>query len=624
MDLSRIRLRWNRSSVWGQAFEEAWRLQRDFYWAEDMAGLDWQGVYDRYRPLVERLGSHDDLVDLLWELHGELGTSHAYVMPAPVTEPGAGKQGLLGADLVRTYAGWAVHKILAGESSDPLALSPLTAPGAAVQPGDVIAAVDGIPVDPLAGPAPLLVGAAGKTVELTIVNGTGSPEAGLQPADCGDPDPRRGAASVPELGRRQPPQRPRRVERTSGYLHIPDMVARGWAQLHRDLDVETAKDGLVIDVRRNRGGHTSQLVAELIGRKVSAWSLARGEQPGTYPAHAPRGPVVVLTDEYAGSDGDIITQVSKLRGIGPVIGTRTWGGVVGIDAKFALADGTGVTQPRYGCWFTQGVGWGVENYGVEPDIEVPFPPHAYGAGEDPQLEHGVGILKEMLGEVRPTSRRPAPATLCFAPGRCRRGRRTCADLRQREPGLNVKNPGASEMCRGSSACQVLAGQGGVKRDAGHRRQGAGYRTVLLGAGGQALEIILADAGHGSVDGQADLGDAGPRDEVHRRRGLDALRGGAVFLEHVAELHRVAGGMGGSQKLFGAGLSFGLLRPCLPGDIVGADSGRFESRLATAGEEIALPFGARRTCCSHVSSLVEVLCCVPCRTGRMRPVPSFSY
>lgn len=406
VDLGRIRVALDPLKVWGQAFEEAWRLQRDFYWAEDMAGLDWQGVYDRYRPLVERLGSHDDLVDLLWELHGELGTSHAYVMPAPVAEPGAGKQGLLGADLIRTDAGWTVQKILAGESSDPLAQSPLAAPGAAVQPGDVIAAVDGNPVDPLTGPAPLLVGAAGKTVELTIVNGAGSKEAGLQ----------RRIAVIPireeeRLRYQNWVAGNRRTVREAsggrfGYLHIPDMVARGWAQLHRDLDVETAKDGLVIDVRRNRGGHTSQLVAELIGRKVNAWSLARGEQPGTYPAHAPRGPVVVLTDEYAGSDGDIITQVSKLRGIGPVVGTRTWGGVVGIDAKFSLADGTGVTQPRYAFWFTQGVGWGVENHGVEPDIEVPFPPHAYGAGEDPQLEHGVGILKEMLGEL-PTDQPPA-------------------------------------------------------------------------------------------------------------------------------------------------------------------------------------------------------------------------
>jgi tricorn protease len=183
------------------------------------------------------------------------------------------------------------------------------------------------------------------------------------------------------------------------------MMANGWAQLHRDLDTETALDGLIVDVRRNRGGHTSQLVAELIGRKVTGWSMPRGEKPRTYPHHAPRGPVIILTDEFAGSDGDIITQVSKLRGIGPVIGTRTWGGVVGIDNRFALADGTGVTQPRYATWFAGGVGWGVENFGVTPDIEVTFPPHAYAAGTDPQLEYGIGALKEMIQEL-PTDRPP--------------------------------------------------------------------------------------------------------------------------------------------------------------------------------------------------------------------------
>ena len=373
-----------------------------------MGGLDWEQVYRRYRPLVDRLGSHDDLVDLLWELHGELGTSHAYVTPAPAAEAGAGKQGLLGADLASTPAGWAVQRILAGESSDPLARSPLAAPGAGVKPGDFVAAIDGVPVDCRRGPAPLLSGAAGKTVELTIVHGPDSAEPGRQRRIAVVPisDEERLRYQNWVAGNRRIVQEA--SEGRFGYLHIPDMVARGWSQLHRDLDVETARDALIIDVRSNRGGHTSQLVAELIGRRVTAWNLARGEQPGTYPAHAPRGPVIMLTDEYAGSDGDIITQVAKLRGIGPVVGTRTWGGVVGIDGRFSLVDGTGVTQPRYAFWFTQGVGWSVENYGVEPDIEVPFPPHAYAAGEDPQLEHGVGILKEMLQEL-PTDRPPALA-----------------------------------------------------------------------------------------------------------------------------------------------------------------------------------------------------------------------
>ncbi|MHA7154972.1 S41 family peptidase [Arthrobacter sp. TMN-50] len=402
VDLGRIRVLLDPVSVWRQAFDETWRLQRDFFWADDMGGLDWPAIRERYRPLVERLGSHDDLVDVLWEVHGELGTSHAYVTPMLIGEPGTGAQGFLGAELAPSADGWVVERIFAGESSDPQAVSPLTAPGVAVAVGDIIAAVDGVPVPLAHGPAVLLTGAAGKTVELTVVRQTGTD------TDDGGSSVRR-VAVVPlrseERLRYQNWVNANRAivhqasEGAFGYLHVPDMVARGWAQLHRDLDRETARDGLIVDVRRNRGGHTSQLVAELIGRKVTAWSFPRGEQPGTYPAHAPRGPVVILTDEFAGSDGDIITQVAKLRGIGPVIGTRTWGGVVGIDGRFSLADGTAVTQPRYAFWMTGGVGWGVENYGVDPDIEVPFPPHAYAAGEDPQLEQGVAILREMISEL---------------------------------------------------------------------------------------------------------------------------------------------------------------------------------------------------------------------------------
>ena len=407
VDLGRIRVMMDPVSVWGQAFDEAWRLQRDFFWAEDMAGQDWESIHKRYRPLVDRLGSHDDLVDLLWELHGELGTSHAYVRPAMVTENGSNGQGRLGADLALTPAGWEITRILAGESSDPLATSPLTRPGAAAMAGDVLLAIDGVPLSGTVTPAMQLVGAAGRAVELTLRNGAGhGTEAGKQRRIAVVPvkDEERLRYQEWVAGNR------RTVREASGgrygYLHIPDMMANGWAQLHRDLDTETALDGLIVDVRRNRGGHTSQLVAELIGRKVTGWSMPRGERPRTYPHHAPRGPVIILADEFAGSDGDIITQVSKLRGIGPVIGTRTWGGVVGIDNRFSLADGTGVTQPRYATWFGGGVGWSVENYGVDPDIEVTYPPHAYAAGRDPQLEYGIGALREMIEEL-PTDRPPA-------------------------------------------------------------------------------------------------------------------------------------------------------------------------------------------------------------------------
>jgi tricorn protease len=406
VDLERIRVRLDPGAVWSQAFEEAWRLQRDFFWTEDMAGADWDEVRDRYRPIVDRLGSHDDLVDLIWELHGELGTSHAYVTPPAVTEPGAGGQGRLGAEF-DFDGGWVVRRVLANESSDPLAASPLAAPGAGVRPGDRLLEVDGVRLGPGFGPATALAGAAGKVVELTMLNGAAHGEASGRT---------RRIAVVPlrdeeRLRYQDWVQANRRLVREAsegrfGYLHVPDMGARGWAQLHRDLDTETALDALVVDVRRNRGGHTSQLVAELIGRRVTGWSVPRGEQPRTYPRHAPRGPVVILADEFAGSDGDIITAVGKLRGIGPVVGTRTWGGVIGIDNRFKLADGTAVSQPRYATWFEGGIGWGVENFGVEPDIEVAYPPHAYAAGIDPQLEHGIGVLKEMLVEI-PTQRPPA-------------------------------------------------------------------------------------------------------------------------------------------------------------------------------------------------------------------------
>ncbi|MBM6620965.1 PDZ domain-containing protein [Micrococcaceae bacterium RIT802] len=414
VDLGRIRVRLEPAAVWAHAFDEAWRLQRDFYWVQDMGGQDWDAVAEAYRPLVQRLGCHDDLLDLLWELHGELGTSHAYVTAA--ASGGGERQGLLGADFELVGGEWRIADVLAGESSDPQAYSPLAAPGVGARAGDTLLAIDGVDI-PAGGPALLLQGAGGKTVELTLRNGEQSPAPGTL----------RRVGVVPvrdeqRLRYHQWVERNRREVREAsdgvfGYLHIPDMMPLGWAQLFRDLDQEASRDALLIDVRRNRGGHTSQLVAEVISRKVTAWSVPRDMEPWTYPASATRGPVVILTDEWAGSDGDIITQVSKLRGIGPVVGMRTWGGVIGIDGLFDLADGTQVTQPRYATWFTGGVGWDVENRGVDPDIEVPFPPHAYLAGQDPQLEQGIAVLKEMLREI-PTqlppertgyrSRKPGP------------------------------------------------------------------------------------------------------------------------------------------------------------------------------------------------------------------------
>jgi tricorn protease len=187
-----------------------------------------------------------------------------------------------------------------------------------------------------------------------------------------------------------------------GYLHVPDMMGEGWAHLHRDLRAEMGREALIVDVRGNRGGHTSQLIVEKLARRVIGWDFGRWLRPQSYPEEAPRGPVVALADEFAGSDGDIVTAAIRALRLGPVIGARTWGGVVGIDGSgHGLVDGTRITVPRYAFWFSD-FGWGVENYGVDPDTEVLITPDDWAADRDPQLEVGVDTALALLTENPPT------------------------------------------------------------------------------------------------------------------------------------------------------------------------------------------------------------------------------
>ncbi|MGW1497492.1 S41 family peptidase [Streptomyces mirabilis] len=394
VDLSRVRQTVDPAAEWRQMYDETGRLMRDNFWRPDLGGVDWEGVLDRYRPVLERVATHDDLVDLLWEVQGELGTSHAYVTPRGGWGGGDRAQGLLGADISRHEDGsWRIDRILPSETSDPDARAPLAAPGVAVRAGDAIVAVAGQPVDPVAGPGPLLVGTAGKPVELTV-----SPSGGGDPRHAvvvplADEEPLRYHAWVAD-------RRAYVHEKSGGrlgYLHVPDMQAPGWAQIHRDLRIEVAREGLVVDVRENRGGHTSQLVVEKLARRIVGWDLPRGMRPYSYPEDAPRGPVVAVANEFSGSDGDIVNAAIKALGIGPVVGTRTWGGVVGIDSRYRLVDGTLVTQPKYAFWL-DGYGWGVENHGVDPDVEVVQTPQDYAAGRDAQLDEAIRIALAALAE----------------------------------------------------------------------------------------------------------------------------------------------------------------------------------------------------------------------------------
>jgi tricorn protease len=400
VDLDRIRVIVEPPAEWTQMYHEAWRLMRDNFWRADMDGVDWTAMGDRYRPLLDRIGSSDDLHDLLWELQGEMGSSHAGVLPAAAVGDQVLAQGLLGADVEPTGdGGWRIARILPGESSVIGARSPLAAPGVAAAPGDLIIAVDGRPVDPDLGPNALLVGKAGKPVELTLRR------------DGAD----RGAVVVPlasehatryyDLVARQRSAVREASGGRLGYLHFPDMMAAGWADFHRDLYTEFRRDGLIVDLRDTQGGDVGQLVAEKLARRIIGWNFSRYEEPLTYPAEAPRGPIVAITDEYASSGGDLVNQALKSYGIATVVGTRTWGGTRGIDFKYLLIDGTWAAQPKYAWWF-EGTGLTAENHGVEPDIEVTIAPHDWAAGRDPQLDTAIRLALQAL-EQRPPAAPPA-------------------------------------------------------------------------------------------------------------------------------------------------------------------------------------------------------------------------
>ncbi|MFE0703199.1 S41 family peptidase [Streptomyces sp. NPDC058872] len=396
LDLRRILHEIDPGAEWRQAFDEAGRIVRDYFWEPDMGGVDWTAVLDQYRPLVERVSSPDEFADLLREVLGELGTSHAYVTPGRRNEGPPHYQrpmGLLGANLVPRESGWTVKRILPGESSDSKARSPLA--GTGIREGAVLTHVDGRPVDPVTGPYPLLSGTGGTTVELTFTPAEGEGRA-------------RRVAVVPLVDERPLRYQDWVAKRRAvvrelsggrcGYLHIPDMGGSGWAQFNRDLRMEVSRPALIVDVRGNAGGNISELVIEKLTRRILGWDLTRNAQPVSYASNAPRGPVVALADEATSSDGDMITAAFKLLGLGPIVGQRTWGGVVGMTGRHRLGDGTQITVPMNAAWFPE-YGWSLENHGVEPDIAALRTPLDWAEGRYAQLDDAVHLALSLLAET---------------------------------------------------------------------------------------------------------------------------------------------------------------------------------------------------------------------------------
>ncbi len=399
IDLRRLRAPVIPGVEWKQMFNEAWRLQRDQYWTADMGHIDWLGVHDRYLPLVDRVASRSEFSDLVWEMQGELATSHCYELGGDYRSGPHYSQGQLGAEFEydQTADGWKVARIVQGDVWDEKASSPLFRPPVDIAAGDILLAINGQRLGRDVSPNSLLVGQANTEVSLTF-----APRKDDKPLSFTV----KPLAGESILHYREWVNHNREtVHQASGgrvgYVHIPDMGSHGYAEFHRGYLAELDFPGMIVDLRFNSGGNVSALLLEKLARKRVGYGIARwGELPSPYPEESVQGPIVALTNEHAGSDGDIFSHAFKLMKLGPLLGVRTWGGVVGIWPRHSLVDGTITTQPEFSFWFKD-VGWGVENYGTDPDIVVENRPQDYARGVDVQLERALSEVLSLLDSAPP-------------------------------------------------------------------------------------------------------------------------------------------------------------------------------------------------------------------------------
>jgi tricorn protease len=395
VDLSRIRPAVEPPAEWAQMLREAWRLQRDNFWNESMSGVDWRAVYERYLPLVDRVSTRSEFSDLTWEMQGELGTSHAYEFGGDYRPQPQYALGFLGADLSfdGELGAWRIDHVVQGDTWKDGWGSPLARAGAGVAAGQTLLAVNGRPADALQSPHELLLNQAGCEVSLTIGDARGESPRTVVVRTLSD-DRRARYREWVESNRRTVHER---TGGRAGYIHIPDMMPNGYAEFHRSYLPEVDRRGLVVDVRFNGGGHVSALLLEKLARRRMAYVASRWFGVEPWPEDSPPRPMVAITNEWAGSDGDIFSHSFKMLELGPLIGVRTWGGVIGIWPRQQLVDRTMTSQPEFSFWFTD-VGWQVENRGTEPDIKVEITPQDYGAGQDPQLDRAVTEVERLMGE----------------------------------------------------------------------------------------------------------------------------------------------------------------------------------------------------------------------------------
>lgn len=389
----------NPRDEWQQMYWEAWRWQRDNFYDPGMLGLNWRAIGDKYAKFLPYVSHRSDLNYVLGLMIGELGTGHAYVsggdmgpMPTPVPT------GQLGVDYEVANGAIRIAKIYRGSNYDESRRGPLGDPGVEVNEGEYLLAIDGKPVG-TGNPNALLVGKANRFVTLTV-NSKPSMDGArrVRVRTIGGEGNLRYAEWV-EANRRY-------VERVSngriGYMHVPDTATQGAIEFIRGFYSNTDKDAVVVDERFNGGGFIQPWFVDTLARRIRAGIANRSSEMST-DAVAIEGPKVMLINGYAGSGGDFFPWMFRQQKLGPLVGTRTWGGLVGISGGAPLVDGGNVTAPEFGIFDRENGKWIAENTGVDPDIEVDARPDLRAKGQDPQLERGVQILMEQL---RKQPRRP--------------------------------------------------------------------------------------------------------------------------------------------------------------------------------------------------------------------------
>lgn len=388
---------------WRQIFTDAWRLERDFFYDPNLHGVNWTAMKERYGKLLEDAVTRWDVNYLIGELIGELNASHTYRSGGDVESAPHRGIGYLGADFSLEEGAYRFQRILEAAPWDTEARSPLREPGVNVKEGDFLLAVNGIPVDTSLDPWAAFEGLADKTVALRVNDQPsleGAREVLVQ--TLGSENRLRHLAWIDAKRRRVAEASRGRI----GYIYVPDTGQQGQTELVRQFRGQFTMDGLIIDERFNSGGQIPDRFIELLNRPLLNYWGVRDGRDWPWPSIAHFGPKAMLINGWSGSGGDAFPHYFKKANLGPLIGTRTWGGLIGMTGAPPLIDGGSVTVPTFGIYSPKGE-WIIEGYGVDPDIEVVDDPAAMARGEDPQLERAIlEVLKALKKNPPPQPKKP--------------------------------------------------------------------------------------------------------------------------------------------------------------------------------------------------------------------------